>query len=106
MKGRVVDEYLEIAPLVTIFGKDTTEIGKADLNGYFEIELTKETEKIIIAGLGYEWATIKIPNECETTEIILFLESTYDFMSSKKIDRIRKKRFEKLLIMMFSVIFY
>ena len=96
MNGRVVDEYMEIAPLVTIFDKDTTEIGKADLNGYFEIELTKETEKIIIAGLGYEWATITIPIDCKIPEIILFLESTYDFMSSKKIDRIRKKRFEKL----------
>lgn len=96
LNGRVVDEYMEIAPLVTIFDKDTTEIGKADLNGYFEIELTKETEKIIIAGLGYEWATITIPIDCKIPEIILFLESTYDFMSSKKIDRIRKKRFEKL----------
>lgn len=95
-KGRVVDEYLEIAPLVTIFDKDTTEIGKTDLNGYFEIKLAKETEKIIFAGIGYEWATIKIPNDCKNPEILLFLESTYDFMSSKKIDRLRKKRFEKL----------
>ncbi|MFI2741605.1 carboxypeptidase-like regulatory domain-containing protein [Zhouia sp. PK063] len=96
MSGRVVDENLEIAPLVTIYDKDTTEIGKTDLDGYFEIELPKETKKIIFAGLGYEWATITIPNECKTPEIILFLEYTYDFMSSKKIDRLRKKRFDKL----------
>ena len=96
LSGRVVDENLEIAPLVTIYDKDTTEIGKADLDGYFEIELPKETEKIIFAGLGYEWATITIPNDCKTPEIILFFEYTYDFMSSKKIDRLRKKRFDKL----------
>ena len=42
MSGRVVDENLEIAPLVTIYDKDTTEIGKADLDGYFEIELPPE----------------------------------------------------------------
>ena len=76
MSGRVVDENLEIAPLVTIYDKDTTEIGKADLDGYFEIELPKETEKIIFAGLGYEWATITIPNDCKTPEIILFFEYT------------------------------
>lgn len=81
---------------VKVFDKDTTELGKSDFNGYFEIELTKETEKIIFAGLGYEWATVTIPNECKTPEIILFLEYTYDFMSFKKIDRLRKKRFDKL----------
>jgi hypothetical protein len=96
LKGKVVDEYLESAIGIRIFDKDTIEIGKTDLNGYFEIELSKEIEKLIIAGLGYEWVTITIPNECENSEIILFLEATYDFMSSNKIDRLRKKRFEKL----------
>src|SRR5690606_25320015 len=56
----------------------------------------KETDKLIFAGVGYEWATITDPKECENLEIILFLASTYDFMSPRKVDRLRKKEFEKL----------
>ncbi len=81
---------------ITIFDKDTTEIAKSDLNGYFKIKLPKENTKLIFAGVGYEWATIKIPKECNVPEIILILASTYDFMSPKKVDRLRKKEFEKI----------
>ncbi|RKN80258.1 peptidase associated/transthyretin-like domain-containing protein [Ulvibacterium marinum] len=87
---------METAIGITVFNKDTIEIEKTDLNGYFQIELPKETDKLIFAGLGYEWATITVPKECETLEIILFLAATYDFMSPRKVDRLRKKEFDKL----------
>jgi len=96
LSGRTIDQFLETAIGITIFDKDTTKIGQSDLNGYFEIKLPKETDKLIFAGVGYEWATITIPKECENLEIILFLASTYDFMSPRKVDRLRKKEFEKL----------
>ena len=96
LSGRVIGEDLETPFEIKIFNQDTTEIGKTDLNGYFKIELTKETENLIFAGLGYEWSTISIPENCNYLEIILLFEYTYDFMSSNKIDRLRKKRFEKL----------
>lgn len=87
---------METAIGITAFNKDTIEIGKTDLNGYFQIKLPKETDKLIFAGLGYEWATITVPKECETLEIILFLATTYDFMSPRKVDRHRRKEFKKL----------
>mgnify|MGYP003645720619 CR=1 FL=1 len=87
---------METAIGITIFDKDTTEIGQTDYNGYFQIKLLKETDKFIFAGLGYEWATISIPKECENAEIILFLASTHCFDSPAKVDRLRKKEFEKL----------
>ena len=96
LSGRTIDQFLETAIGITIFDKDSTEIGKSDLNGYFEIKLPTETDKLIFAGVGYEWATINFSKECENLEIILFLASTYDFMSPKKVDRLRKKEFEKL----------
>jgi hypothetical protein len=97
LSGRVIDEYLESAIEITIFDKDTIEIAKSDLNGYFKIELPKKTDELIFAGLGYEWKKIKIPEKCNGLEIIILLAGTYDFMSSKKIDRIRKKRFDKII---------
>jgi len=96
LSGRILDEYLESAIGITIFDKDTTEIGISDLNGYFKIELPRETDELIFAGVGYEWANITIPKNCDNLEIIILLSSTYDFMSSNKIDRLRKKRFDKI----------
>jgi hypothetical protein len=94
--GRIIDQFLESAVGISIYDKDTTEIAQSDFNGYFQIELPKVTDKLIFAGVGYEWATITIPNECNNPEIILFLASTYDFKSPKKVDRLREKEFEKL----------
>ncbi|WP_109301204.1 carboxypeptidase-like regulatory domain-containing protein [Aquimarina sp. AU474] len=96
INGRIIDQFSEIAIGISIFDKDTIEIGKSDFNGYFKIKLPQENNKLIFAGVGYEWATITVPKECENIETILFLASTYDFMSPKKVDRLRKKEFEKL----------
>lgn len=96
LKGKTIDQFLESVIGITIFDKDTTKIGQTDLNGYFQIELPKETDTLIFAGVGYEWATITVPKECENLELVLFMASTYDFMSPKKVDRLRKKEFEKL----------
>ena len=96
LNGKTIDQFLESAIGITIFDKDTTKIGQSDLNGYFQIELPKETNTLIFAGVGYEWATITVPKECENLELILFMASTYDFMSPRKVDRLRKKEFEKL----------
>jgi hypothetical protein len=96
LSGRIIDEYLESAIGVTIFDKDTTKIGKSDFNGYFKIELPQETVELIFAGLGYEWRKVKIPKKCNNLEVIILLSGSYDFLSSNKIDRIRKKRFDKI----------
>ncbi|HDZ07210.1 hypothetical protein LCGC14_0559790 [marine sediment metagenome] len=96
LSGRTIDQFLESTIGIEIFDKDTTKIGQTDLNGYFQIKLPKETDKLIFAGVGFEWATVTIPKECNNSEIILFLASTYDFITPKKVDRLRKEEFEKL----------
>ncbi len=87
---------METAIGITICDKDTTEIGQSDLKGYFQIKLPNEADTLIFAGVGYEWSTITVPKECKNLEIILFLAATYDFMSNRKVDRLRKKEFEKI----------
>ncbi|SNQ45042.1 peptidase associated/transthyretin-like domain-containing protein [Cellulophaga lytica] len=96
LTGKTINQFFESAIGITIFDKDTIKIGQSDLNGYFEIKLPQETDKLIFAGVGYEWATIKVSKKCKNLEIILFMASTYDFMSPKKVDRLRKKGFDKL----------
>jgi hypothetical protein len=96
LSGRILDEYLDSATGITIFDKDTTEIGKSDLNGYFNIVLPQETDELIFAGVGYEWSNIKTPKKCDNLEIVILLSGTYHYKSSRKIDRLRKKEFDKI----------
>lgn len=96
VKGRIIDQFLENAIGVSILQNDTIEIGQSDLDGYFQINLPNETDKLIFAGVGYEWATITIPKECNNLEIIIFLAASYDFKTPRKVDRLRKKEFDKL----------
>lgn len=81
---------------VKVFDQDTTELGKSDRNGYFNIELPKNSKNLIFSGVGLEWTNVAIPTGCENIEIILLTHAIYDFMSPKKIDRLRKKRFDKI----------
>jgi len=86
-----VDQFMETAAGITIFDKDTVKIGESDLNGYFQIELTEELDTLFFAGVGYEWLMVAVPKECESLEVILFLASSYDFMSTGKVDKSEKK---------------
>jgi hypothetical protein len=46
--------------------------------------------------IGFERAKIKFNDDCDTIEIVMMESSTYDFMSGRKIDRDRLRRFSKL----------
>lgn len=95
--GKIIDEDLEKVSFARIQSSDSTILTKTDLQGKFKIEIPLEETKLIISALGYEWATIELPKDCENLEIILLLSGTYDFMSFRKIDRLRKKRFKELI---------
>lgn len=96
IKGRVLGEDLEILTGVKVFDRDTTVIGTSDWDGYFKIDLPKNSNELLLAGIGYEWTKITLPEDCKNIELVLLTAVIYDFMSSNKIDRLRKKRFEKL----------
>lgn len=94
--GKILDEYLETVPFARIQSSDSTILTKTDLQGIFKIEIPLELSPLIISGLGYEWANIQLTQDCKNLEVILLLSSTYDFMTFRKIDRLRKKRFKEL----------
>jgi hypothetical protein len=96
MMGRVLDEELIALPRATIFNQDTLKLGETDMDGYFKINVPDQTNKLIFGYIGYEWTTIKISDDCNNLEVILLYDGTYDFMSSRKIDRLRKKAFDRL----------
>lgn len=96
ISGIVISEYMYSLSEVRIQNSDTLLLGKTDFDGNFEITLAKENNKLIFSWLGYEWLTVVVPKNCNYIEVILLEDGTYDFISLKKMNRIRFKRFEKL----------
>lgn len=95
IKGRIISENLELLPGAKIYDMDTTVIGSTDLDGYFEIQVPVETNELLLGFIAMEWTTIKI-NNCQNLEMIIMSDVIYDFISIKKINRKRHKRFKNL----------
>jgi len=96
IKGRVIDDNLETFPYVLIAIKDTVEVGRTDLNGFFKIDIPFSVKKILFGSVGLDPATIMLVDKCDEVEVVMMLSGTYDFRTLKKIDRLRMKRFKKL----------
>jgi hypothetical protein len=43
-----------------------------------------------------EWTPIELSKDCDKVEIIMLADGTYDYNSSKKVDRVRKERFNEI----------
>jgi hypothetical protein len=96
IKGRVITEDLEAMPYTLIVINDTVEVGKSDLNGFFQIVIPVSVKKILFLDIGLETASIELADTCDEVEVVMMVSSTYDFMSPKKVDRLRMKRFKNL----------
>ncbi|NOU59603.1 hypothetical protein [Marinifilum caeruleilacunae] len=96
IKGTVICEHLELLPGVSIYSIDTVEIGRTYLHGEFNISIPEETDQLMFWLVGLEPMTIKFADNCEKLEIIMMYGVHYDFISLRKADRLRKKRFDKL----------
>lgn len=75
---------------------DTIEVGKTDINGFFRIEIPVTVKKLLFGTVGIDLASIELGDKCDEVEVIMMLNSTYDFITLKKVDRLRKKRFKQL----------
>lgn len=96
IKGRIIDEHLEIIPGVSIIITDTVKIGYADLNGFFELDVPISVNKIMFYFPGIETAIINLSDNCDKVDLVMMYSVHYDFISLKKADRLRMKRFKKL----------
>lgn len=96
IKGRVISEDLETLAGVSIMIKDSVEVGRTDIKGFFLIEIPISEKKITFGLLGLEPTTIELKKECDETEVVMMYLYTYDFISLKRAERKRKKRFKKL----------
>ncbi|TXK20943.1 hypothetical protein FVR03_23925 [Pontibacter qinzhouensis] len=96
IKGRVIDENLDKLPASRVYNADMLQLGEIDSEGFFEVSVPTESDKLIFGFLGYEFANVSIPANCNYLEVILLYRGTYHYRSNRKVDRLRKKDFDKL----------
>jgi hypothetical protein len=96
IKGKIICEQLEAVPQVRIQYFDTILLAVSDTDGKFNIEIPFNTKTLFIGSVGCEWTSINLTDSCDQLDIILMLNGTYDYMSLKKVDKLRMKRFNKL----------
>src|SRR5215207_1268185 len=95
LTGKIIDNNFQPFIQVKIFNVDTGFLGKSDMTGDFSITIPSDTKKLIVADVGMEWKMLDISDSCNNLEIILLPTGTYDFMTLKKVDRLRRKQFDK-----------
>lgn len=96
LTGKIIGYDFQPFIQTKIFNVDTVELGKSDMTGSFNISIPSETKTLIIADVGMEWKRLDLTDTCNNLEIILLPSWTYDFKTLKKVDRLRKKEFDKL----------
>lgn len=96
IKGRIINEEFEFMPMTSILNNLNVEIGKTDMNGFFEIVIPDSENKLSFRFIGLEPSNIELTDNCKEVEIIMISSGTHDFISLRKVDRLRKKRFKKL----------
>ena len=96
IKGKVIGENLEVISQVTIQDSNTVLLGMTDIDGKFKIEIPVNITTLFIGRFGYEWALITLPTNCDHLDIILMARSSFDFITVRKVNRLRLERFKKL----------
>ena len=96
IKGGVIDESLETWPCVSIMINDTVKVGETNVDGFFQVEIPDSVKIITFIYIGFEPKTIELVGQCDEVVVIMMSDAIYDFMTLKKINRLRKKRFKEL----------
>ena len=96
IKGRVISDFFETMPGVSIMINDTVKVGRTDLNGFFQIEIPNSVKKILFRAIGLDLASIELAEKYNEVEVVMMSTGTDDFITLKKADKLRKKRFMKL----------
>lgn len=95
--GKVIDEN-DLAPMpgVKIQASDTILLATTDKNGNFQIELSPDKDILLLSFIGMEWTSIKVPADCSHLEIIMMVDAIYDYITVRKENKKRYKRFKEL----------
>ena len=94
--GRVLDEKFDEVIGCSLYVNDTLRIGYTDLNGYFEVELDILWKVMTLYATGYEEVAVEITERCSDIEIILMSARWSHGLSNRRVDKLRRDRFNQL----------
>ena len=92
IKGRVISDQFDILPGVFIMINETVEVGKTDLDGFFQIDIPVSEKKILFGSVGLDPTTIELVDKCDKIEVVIMLTGTYDFITLKRAERKKEKK--------------
>ena len=95
VSGLLLDQELSPVCGAFIYVNDSV-VGKTNAQGKYEISLPPGVDSIFFGGVGYEKLLVKVAPDCGHVDAIMILAGSYDFMSPKKVDRQRRRYFEKI----------
>lgn len=95
-QGKVIDDDFQSIMGVWIMVNDSIKVGETGMDGCFQFETTLPVNKLSFLYLEMEKADLKISEDCYYIELIMIPYPYYDFMSYRKINKIRRKRYKKL----------
>jgi hypothetical protein len=96
LTGKVIDDKFSPIYQVRIFNVDTILLTTSEINGNFILTVPFNTKSLMIGAIGMERKIINISDTCSNLDIVLLSSGSYDFMTPGKVDRERKKYFNKL----------
>ncbi|MDC9721816.1 MAG: hypothetical protein PSN34_03455 [Urechidicola sp.] len=96
IKGRVITNNLETMPFVSISINDTIEVGKTDLNSFFQVDIPISEKKISFESVGLYPTTIEFESKCDKIEVVMMLSGARESISLRRAERQRRKRYKKL----------
>ncbi|MES2426782.1 MAG: carboxypeptidase-like regulatory domain-containing protein [Bacteroidota bacterium] len=94
--GRVISDELQPIAGIHVINQDTMFLTKTDTSGKFKVSIPKDMQTLIFNWIGFESATVKLNDNCDTVDVILFKQGTYDRQTAAGIDRARLARFKQL----------
>jgi len=98
IKGVVVCGEEDLEPLigVDIIINDTVKIGVTDINGAFCVVAPNPVNSLLFQAFPFEDVNINVNEDVDYVDIIMMPYFIYDFVSNRKVDRDRMKRFKQL----------
>jgi hypothetical protein len=96
VKGRAISDQFDVLIGIPIMIDDTVKVGKTDLDGFFQINVPDSVKELKFVYVGLDPTPIVLFDNCVDIEVVMMLTGTFDFMSLKKADKLRMKRFKNL----------
>ena len=84
IKGRVISEHLDVLTGVSIMIYDSVEVGRTDVNGFFQIDFPISEENITFSFVGMESLTVDLDDKCDVLEVVMMYLYSYDFITLRR----------------------